>query len=257
MSLSSNVNNLAVRVATEAKALRTLLNGNAADLSGLNTVATSNLVAAINEIEAAVSSASGIDDATTSTTTTWSSSKINTQITSAVSDKAVIDDASTSTSKVWSSSKTNTAINSAVADKPVIDDASTSTSKVWSSSKTNTAINSAVANKAVIDDDAASTTTVYSSSKTDSQIGAAIDGLVDGAGAALDTLRELAAALGDDPNFATTISGELANRVRFDAAQTLTGPQQTQARANIDAASATGVGDTTTNLVTTFEAGLA
>ncbi len=44
---------------------------------------------------------------------------------------------------------------------------------------------------------------------------AVTNSLVDGAGAALDTLNELAAALGDDPNFATTIAGELNNRVRF------------------------------------------
>jgi hypothetical protein len=63
--------------------------------------------------------------------------------------------------------------------------------------------------------------------------------LINGAGAALDTLNELAAALGNDPNFAATIAAEVANRVRFDAAQTLSGAQQTQARANIDAASGT------------------
>ena len=65
--------------------------------------------------------------------------------------------------------------------------------------------------------------------------------LTDGAGAALDTLNELAAALNDDPSFATTIAGEIANRVRFDAAQTLTSPQQAQARANIGAADASDV----------------
>lgn len=65
--------------------------------------------------------------------------------------------------------------------------------------------------------------------------------LVGGAAAALDTLNELAAALNNDPSFATTIAGEIANRVRFDAAQTLTSPQQTQARANIGAAAASDV----------------
>ena len=65
--------------------------------------------------------------------------------------------------------------------------------------------------------------------------------LVNGAAAALDTLNELAAALNNDPSFATTIAGEIANRVRFDAAQTLTSPQQTQARANVGAAAASDV----------------
>lgn len=76
------------------------------------------------------------------------------------------------------------------------------------------------------------------------------DDLVNGAGAALDTLNELAAALGNDPSFATTIATEIANRVRFDAAQTLTSPQQTQARANIGAASAADVSGLLTGLGT-------
>lgn len=70
--------------------------------------------------------------------------------------------------------------------------------------------------------------------------------LTAGAGAALDTLSELATALGNDPSFATTIASEIANRVRFDAAQTLTSPQKTQARDNIGAASATDLATLTT-----------
>ena len=52
MSLVTNLTNLATRIATETKALRTLLNGNAADNSGLTTTAKANLVAAINEVNA-------------------------------------------------------------------------------------------------------------------------------------------------------------------------------------------------------------
>lgn len=74
--------------------------------------------------------------------------------------------------------------------------------------------------------------------------------LINGAGAALDTLNELAAALGNDPSFASTIAGEIANRVRFDAAQTLTSPQQAQARTNIGAASASDVSGLITGLGT-------
>lgn len=57
-----------------------------------------------------------------------------------------------------------------------------------------------------------------------------------GAAAAFDTLSELAAALGNDANFATTIAAEVANRVRYDSAQTLTSPQKVTARSNIGAA---------------------
>lgn len=61
--------------------------------------------------------------------------------------------------------------------------------------------------------------------------------LTAGASTALDTLNELATALGNDPSFATTIATGLANRVRYDAAQTLNLGQQQQACANL------GVGD--------------
>lgn len=97
---------------------------------------------------------------------------------------------------------------------------------------------------ASIDDSAGdgNTGVTWSANKIFDSIAAAItalkDELTNGASAALDTLAELAAALGDDPNFATTIATELANRVRFDAVQSLTNAQQTQARTNIGAASA-------------------
>ena len=74
--------------------------------------------------------------------------------------------------------------------------------------------------------------------------------ILGGAGAAQDTLNELATALGNDPSFATTIAAEVANRVRYDAAQTLTSPQQAQARANIGAAAASDVSALTTGLGT-------
>lgn len=53
MALTTNIQNLATRIATEMKSLRTLINGNAADLSALNTVNKTNLVSAINEVAAA------------------------------------------------------------------------------------------------------------------------------------------------------------------------------------------------------------
>ena len=70
--------------------------------------------------------------------------------------------------------------------------------------------------------------------------------LIDGSAAALDTLKELAAALNNDPSFATTIATELGNRVRFDAAQTLTIAQKLQACTNI------GVGDPERDLAAAY-----
>lgn len=183
MSLSTNVSNLATRVATEIKAVRTLVNGNAGDLSSLTTTAKSNLVAAINELDAAIGAIDLTDlisDTTTATTTTWSSTKI------------------------------------------------------------------------------------------DSAIDAAVSALVDGAPGLLDTLNELAAALGDDENFATSVATSISN------AQTAAEDYADSLAVNYDVAGAaaaaeaaansytdtqvgnlsTAVGDTNTNYVTTFEAGL-
>ena len=65
------------------------------------------------------------------------------------------------------------------------------------------------------------------------------DSILGGASAALDTLQELADALGNDPALAATISADLAKRVRFDAEQVLTASERQQARDNIQAAAAT------------------
>jgi hypothetical protein len=61
----------------------------------------------------------------------------------------------------------------------------------------------------------------------------AIAALVASAPGVLDTLDELAAALGDDANFASTVTNALAARLRFDAAQALSAGEKTQARTNL------------------------
>lgn len=69
------------------------------------------------------------------------------------------------------------------------------------------------------------------------------DDLTDGAATALDTLKELATALGDDPAFATTIATALGLRVSVDAAQSFDTTQQAQGRSNIGAAAAADLTD--------------
>lgn len=172
MSLQNRLTDLTTRIATEIKAIRTLINGNMSDLSALTTTAKGNLVAALNELKADVDAA-------------------------ASSGGAAINDTGTSTASVWSSTRTSEAISEAVT------------------------------------------------------------ALVNGAPGLLDTLEELATALGDDPNFAATITTALGNRVRADtAAQGLTLEQQQNARTNIGVLASTEIGDPETNFVTTFNAGL-
>lgn len=69
---------------------------------------------------------------------------------------------------------------------------------------------------------------------TTSFVATAVSNLVGSAPGTLDTLNELAAALGNDANFSTTISAALGNRLRVDTnAQGLTGTQQTNAQTNL------------------------
>lgn len=68
---------------------------------------------------------------------------------------------------------------------------------------------------------------------------AAIDALVNAAPAALDTLKELADALGDDPNFATTMTNALAAKAALATAQTFTAAQRGAVVALVDGATIT------------------
>lgn len=165
-TLATRLSDFATRIATEAKAIRTLLNGNAADLSALTTTNKTTVVAALNELRASM--------------------------------LAIIDDTATT-----------------------------------------------------------STTKTFSVDKIVSLINAAVAGLVNSSPAALDTLKELADAIGDDASFAATINAALGNRVRVDAAQALTAGQKAQARANIGADITTAdTGDVTVDLVGIFTTGL-
>lgn len=90
-----------------------------------------------------------------------------------------------------------------------------------------------------INDTATNTTQTWSSQKSTDYVAAQIAAVINSAPAALDTLDELAAALGDDANFASTVTTALANRLRFDAPQTLTSPQKAQGQANLGVVTST------------------
>ncbi len=68
--------------------------------------------------------------------------------------------------------------------------------------------------------------------------------------AALDTLYEFSAAIGNDANFASSTITSLGYRLRFDDVQTLTAQQKEQACTNL------GIGEPDTDFVTTFNSGL-
>lgn len=109
---------------------------------------------------------------------------------------------------------------------------------------------------AVINDAGTGTADAWSATKIASEISTAIANLVDSAPGALDTLNELATAIsGNDTDIAAILTNQ-ANRVAVDIAQTFSAPQQLQARQNIDAASATDVGDTDRDFVADFTGAL-
>lgn len=78
--------------------------------------------------------------------------------------------------------------------------------------------------------------------------------LTNGASAALDTFGELAAALTADESTATVLATAVANRVRFDASQTLTLSQKLQARQNIDAVGTLDIGNPDADLLAAYTA---
>ena len=80
------------------------------------------------------------------------------------------------------------------------------------------------------------------------RVQAAKNDLLGGAGAALDTLKELADALNNDASYATNIAAMLTKRLAVDAVQTFTNAEKIQARANIGAAADTELQQLKTDL---------
>ena len=78
-----------------------------------------------------------------------------------------------------------------------------------------------------------------------------IASLIASSPATLDTLNELAAALGNDPNFATTMATALGNRLRVDtAAQGLNSTEKTNAKTNLDLQNVVNLDTSTTANIT-------
>ena len=104
----------------------------------------------------------------------------------------------------------------------------------------------AISNSTDVDDSAENGISTWSSSKIRESINTAISELINGSGSALDTLKELADALGNDANFAATIAEQMGKRVRVDAAQTFTVTEQAQGCANL------GIGNPDTDLLAVY-----
>lgn len=117
-------------------------------------------------------------------------------------------------------------------------------------------LKAAVVATSAIDDAQVSTATTYSSTKIVALLDALKTEILGGADAAYDTLVEIQQLLQNGTSGLDALLAAVNNRVRFDAAQTLTAPEQAQARSNIGAVSASDVGDTDTDFVAVFEGAL-
>ena len=84
--LTQSINDGFAQITTLLKQVNNTLKSNQGDLLQLTTTQKSSLVDALNEINASISSRPSISDTTTTTTNTWSSAKISTEIMKAINN---------------------------------------------------------------------------------------------------------------------------------------------------------------------------
>ncbi|MFE7745357.1 hypothetical protein [Nocardia sp. NPDC057455] len=243
MSLVTQVSDLATRIGTEIKAVRSEVATKTGNLASLTTTDKSNLVAAINEVQSEV----GGGGATNLAATLSSTQTVITSDTGTDATIPAVDGTNAGVMTPTMKSKLD-----GIETAADVTDAGNVGSSIHGVSTKATPVNADAI--PLIDSEASNVLKKITYQNLSTAVAALI---VDSAPGTLDTLNELAAALGDDANFATTVSGDLANRVRVDtAAQGLNGTQKGNARTNIDVYSTTEIGSPTTDFVAVFEAGL-
>ncbi|WP_157314572.1 hypothetical protein [Chitinibacter sp. GC72] len=117
-------------------------------------------------------------------------------------------------------------------------------------------LKTAVVAAVAIDDAHVSSSSTYSSNKIVTLLDALKADILGGADAAYDTLLEIQQALSSSSSGLDALLAAVNKRIRYDAAQSLSTAEQTQARSNIGAVSASAVGNTDTDFVAIFEAAL-
>lgn len=206
LTFADQVNNFATRVGSECKRI----SGVIGTLSSLNTSDKTSVVAAIKEVKTATTTLQN-----TLNTYSGNLSSLSTQQSTNTGDIATLKGSVTTL-------QTNL---QALQDE--VD-----------------SIEGVLESQSEIDDTKASTVTTYSSSKVESVITAAKQAvkndLLGGAGAAYDTLKELADLISANAGTIEALNIVAAKAVKFEP-QTLNDAQKTQARTNIGAASETVV----------------
>lgn len=185
MSLASNLQTAFTRVGTEFKTIRTLITGTATgDLSGLTTTDKSSLRAAINEVNAKPSG--GVPSDASETVKGIAELATQTEVNTGTDDLRIV-------------TPLKLATRIAAIPAPA---AATTTSQ-------------GIVELATVAETTTGTDTTRAT--TPAGVKAVVDALVNAAPGTLDQLNELAAAIGNDPNFASTLATSLAGKQPLDA----------------------------------------
>ena len=199
-TFEQQIHDLATTVGSKAKVLNTKIGA----LTSLATSDKTSVVAAINEVRQSVSSFS---DTVNGFGTRLSTAE--TAVNTNKSDLAIVkSNISTIQDTIDALEEAVDALEDFAASSTDINDNAISEATTWSSFKTNTIITEA---KQAVKDE-----------------------ILNGAGTAYDTLKELADLITANASAIEALEALAAGHVRYDAAQTLTETQKTQARANID-----------------------
>ena len=82
--LTQSINDGFAQITTLLKQVNTTLKGNQGDLTKLSTADKTSLVDALNELKTSIDNKTSINDSQTTTTNTWSATKISNEITTAI-----------------------------------------------------------------------------------------------------------------------------------------------------------------------------
>lgn len=299
MSFATNIQGAFTRVATEFKSIRTLISGSGTgDISGLSTTNKSSLVGAINELYAGGGVSSGVTDLDG-----LSDVEITTPVAGDILRHDGVDfknvDGATFYDTAGSAASAQSASQPLDSDLTAIAALATTAygrallelaDQAALMNLLSAASTTAAGTVELATTTEATTGTDTTKAVTSAGVGAAIAALVDSSPDALNTLNELAAALGDDPNFATTVNSNIAAKQDKDTDLTaiaglvsaadklpyatgagtwamtslttagrslIAGTDAAAQRTTLNVYSQTDIGDVGTDFVATFEAGLA
>lgn len=221
-TFAEQINLLATRAGTECKTLHTKIG----ELTSLTTTDKTSVIKAVNEVKTATTTLqSSLNELTSRVGTVEGSASTNT------------GNISTIQGQIATLQETVTQVESAIE-----------------------AIEGQIESQTNINDKTPSNTTTYSSNKIEAVVTAAKTAvkneLLGGAGAAYDTLKELADLIQTNVSAIDALEAIAAGHVRFDAVQELDDGKKTQARTNIGAASQTeltAVSGTATQAKTTAD----